>query len=492
MTSSKGGRRLGTALGTLLLALCLAPAAVAAPPWSKPQALSAKGHVWSDPLAVLGEDGYGVVTWTGDLPGRRLAPRPLLAERLPGDARFTRGRPIGPRDWSMAGLGIAEEEALTFHSIWRYNRGIRIRTHSSDGTLGPLQRLGPRRIRGFALDVARDGTAVAAWTGRRGVRASIRSPGGDFGPPIAIVDERRVDFGVAAATGGGAVVVWQRYGRRIGDGRAYASIRPPGGLAFEQPRRLPGTRDLQLWSTAINDVGEVVATFENHTELIAVAASVKAAIGPFDSPAELGVGHFNLSPVVDADSSGRFVAAWDRLTWRFGNLSPQVSTYTDAVGWSGPRPASPRGMSMWSFDLSPAGTVGLGIYDVRRRRQILRASIQPPGAPMSKAERIKLVNGKAKWLITPVVAVDDDAGAVAAWATGLIRPARVFVSSRDPALAAPATPARSARSAGRSPASARAVGEPGRRALSARRRGRPKNVIAPVLPSPSPQHQSSR
>jgi len=450
MTSSKGGRRLVTVLGALLLAACVAPSAVAAPPWSEPTAISPGGYLWFTPGAAVGEDGYAVVTWTGGPREPRRTMRPWLAARLPGEQAFEPRRSIGPRRSEVFGPYLAEDEGTSFHAVWRRGRLLRIREHSADGTLGPPERIGPRRVLGFAFDVAPDGSAVVAWRVKPGLRASLRPPGGDFGPPVRFVDERRLSYGVAAAPNGGAAVIWQRYSSGA-DRRGYAAIRRPGGATFGQPRRLPRTGRLQLGASAINDDGEVVVMSEDHTELIAVAASVKPAVGPFGSPANLGKGFFNLFPFVRADASGRFVASWDRLGRGFGNFGPQVASYNDGAGWSSPVTASPRGMSMSSFDLSPAGTIGIGISDVRRRRQVLRASIQPPGEPMSKAERIT-VDQTLDELVTPWVAVDDDGGALATWGTSIFAPGRVLVSSRDPALASAAVPPAGATTSGSEPA----------------------------------------
>ncbi|HSI80733.1 MAG TPA: hypothetical protein VK919_08795 [Solirubrobacterales bacterium] len=420
--------RVAAVLAVMIAACAVPTAAQAGPRWGIPEAVSKPGILVGSAYPTLGTDGCALVTWAQGKRDWTRTLRPWVAVRRPGAASFARPRRVGPRG-SFAAAEIAEDENVAI--VVRGSRGkpVRARLHS------PLTRFGPwvtvaRRAPGFSLDVARDGTAAIAWRTSRGLRASVREPGGEFGPAIAPV--RSIAWRVDVAAGGGVVVASQRSGGRARDRRVFVSTRPPGAPFFGPPEPVPPTRWSELAAATITDDGRavVLAEEEKRDDGTAIRASTAAAGGGFSVPRRISRGWSSVWPSLGADLSGRVVAVWDRIRGGGRFAGPEWAAYAPGAGWSTPeRIPRAREMSIASFDISGSGAWALGIHDVRRRRQVLRAAIAPAGGSIGRPERITVARN-ARALVSPIVAINDAGEAIAAWAPRFLERGRIFISNR--------------------------------------------------------------
>lgn len=210
-------------LALLVLACALAPAAsaVAAPPWSAPQILSAEHEHIDNPSVLSDGDGDALATWRRqDGLGNRAQLGADAAFRLRGDRTFGGAHELP----SVAGAPVAyaSSRALVATTLPVEGRGrrsrIAVRFGRTTGRFGRARVLAVgRSTTAPKLAVDRAGDAAVAWADRGGVHVALRPRHGRFGAPMRVSRDRvRVTGSVAVAVSprGDVLVAWaDRHGR---------------------------------------------------------------------------------------------------------------------------------------------------------------------------------------------------------------------------------------------------------------------------------------
>ncbi len=204
--------------------------AIAAPPWTAPQRISA-AHTFIDaPGVVFSGDGTGLAGWSeqdgvGDDTRRALA----QATRPPAPAA-----PFGPPrpapEWASAARATYAQTRI----VTALNDGVNLaaafsRIGGPDPT--PLTVVQGRRIVAPTLAANPRGDVALAWFDDRGihtdrVQVALRRPGGRFGRPITLATGRIRGVTVAVGARGDVLVAWDARGV------VQARLRRPGRRSF--------------------------------------------------------------------------------------------------------------------------------------------------------------------------------------------------------------------------------------------------------------------
>lgn len=398
--------------------------------WSDAHSFSgSKSRISVRPAVGLGDAGFAFVGGEGLTDGSGKG-RPWYAARVPGSTRFyphihRAGRSL-PRT-TLSGLA-GDIGVGTIAWLFESDSSVHVRNIGTDGELTPQVQISEPGARGLRLDVADDGTALAAWRGEDGVELSYRGPGGEFGPPELISHAQVVPNAVAVAPGGGAVVAWTR----LVDNdlrRTFVAVRAPGESEFAAERvPMPKNAEPRFAGIEMTTTGRVV-TLRGGAAVNAGTTKLRAAVRELDTgfsdPVEVSGDESLARPLIDSDAAGAVTVVWQEQR----NHRPYGSGINEldlSGAWSGPQNLSARRRLLLSdFDISPAGA---RIFGFGGRGGVF-AAVARPGQELG---RVRLISDRVEpgEDAQPDVAVDDSGAGIILWASSLRVPGRVFFSSR--------------------------------------------------------------
>lgn len=400
----------------LAFSIASASSALAAPPWSSPQAIP--GSVLEAPRLEFGPRGEGLAWWprhaAAIAPDGSLAPRRKIASGFAADLLLAidgAGRMVGVG--SAAGAGRSDVASAT---------------GSADGRLGRPRRFMPRAVAGrAAASNARGDAAVIAQVSRkapdrrsrRAVYLSVRPAGGRFSRPQRLAAPRKpAALAVAIGERGEVLAAWTQ------SGRVYARLRSASGR-LGRPHRIAYDPAVRALRAGLTESGHGAVAWTSHLPGGESSPPGEADVRLVVRPAGRAFGRQRrLDHIGSAGSANVDVvaSARDRITiaWNgddAGRRDVRVAEVED--GAPGPvHTVSPPGAALVSLDAAAHGAVvAFGVRSGGEpgfERHTLMAAVRPAGAAaFGPAEQI---SGSVRFFGGDV-AVDPASGRViAAWA----------------------------------------------------------------------------
>jgi hypothetical protein len=394
------GRALAIAVAVVLAGA--APAGAAG--WLPSSTLDATG---TSPALAVAANGTAVAVWV-DGDGLH------AARHTPGVPGFAALPAFGAAGASEPQVGIDATGNAT--AAWLEGTKFETAALSASATaFGSATELAANAL-GPALDVAPDGTAVAAWTApsallplvNQVVAAATRDPGepafttdadvsGDF---TAVADGADVD---ADAAPGHAIVGWAA-------GPAASVVRATGGAFVAGPSSVAAASEPAV---AIDGAGGATLAW---TEGATVQYGGTAGSGQLSAA--------GAHPALAAAANGTTVATWLEAA--------KVFTATRAAGAA----AFPAGGELAAADAAPSVAIGPGgdVLAGWAAAGHAHAARRPAGSPDFEAARDLGTGG------TPALGADDEGSAAAAWSDGTAVGAAVL-DAGAPALGTVTAPA---------------------------------------------------
>ncbi|MGD9696535.1 MAG: hypothetical protein AB7V42_12870 [Thermoleophilia bacterium] len=276
--------------------------------WGAPERLSPPAQASTAPKVIAGADGHAIVVWRRRDPGREVA-RELT---LPG------GDPAGTLTIRTGATLQVVARARTSAGTWGPLEEVAPPVPADVDSDRPLPDAPPQDAAAPQLGMVEDGQAIVAFGGDDGPRVVRRSPDGTWSPPesIAAGSGPATDVSLSVERfSGWAAIAWTRRapGAAPDVGRAYASVRPPGGTwgpSADLGERPDTFHDNELDGAPaafINGLGSAVVVWGNAP----VLASTRQRDGAWTTPAVLvpeGGQPASLSgapPTVAVDGDGR-------------------------------------------------------------------------------------------------------------------------------------------------------------------------------------------
>jgi hypothetical protein len=221
----------------LLAALALPASALADPPWSSAQDLSA-AHLFVDPVAVVASgDGTALAWWSWqDGTGSDLRTGQSVASRAAGAAAFGGQRAAPSGTTAIAAYAQTRAIALTNREIGSPAVGrtrLSVAFGGTSGAFGAQRTVadGTRLVRPVLAANARGDAAIAYFQDRGAandrVMVSLRRAGGSFGAPFQVAHGRIRSVAVAVGPRGDVLVAWDARGT------VQARYKGPGSAGFQ-------------------------------------------------------------------------------------------------------------------------------------------------------------------------------------------------------------------------------------------------------------------
>jgi hypothetical protein len=384
-----------------LLALALPAAAVADPPWSAAQSVSAP-HLFVDPVAVTGSgDGTALAWWSWqDGTGSSARTGQSLASRPAGAAAFgaERAAPSGTID--VAAYAQTRAIALTDRAIGSASVGrtrLSVAFGSTTGAFGAQRTIADgTRLDRPVLAVDARGDAAIAYFQDRGtdddrVLVSLRRAGGSFGAPFQVGHGAIRSVAVAVGPRGDVLVAWDARGtiRARYKGPASTGFQPietiasdPTYFARIQAAVADGGRCYLAWSAKFLSEGgssgpvfaEVAVRPSGHRFRAAQRLERDDASRP-------------QAPVAIATEGRDATVAWTGFDG--ANARVRVAATDAAAHFGAPQDVSPAGRDGVVSDLAAAGGTRLVVWDNGGfdANQVF-AALAPPGAPFGAPEAV--------------------------------------------------------------------------------------------------------
>jgi hypothetical protein len=383
------------------VALALPAAALADPPWSPAQDVSAP-HLFVDPVDVTASgDGTALEWWSWqDGTGSSARTGQSLASRAPGGTVFgaERAAPAGTQaiDAYAQTRAIAlTERLLDLSGPTR----LAVAFGSTNGAFGSARRIVDERSLGGVPQLAvnaRGDAAIAYFRNLGGtnnrVMVSLRRAGGAFGAPFQIAHGRIRSVAVAVGPGGDVLVAWDARGT------IQARYRSPSAPGFQPIETIVSdpTFFAQI-QAAVTDGGRCYLAWS------AKFLSEGGSQGPvFDEVAVRPAGHrfrtaqrlesdgesFAQRPVALAVTGSRSASvAWTGFDG--ANSRVRVASTDPAARFGAPQGVSPAGRDGVVSDLVVAQGTSLVVWDngTFDANQVF-AALAPPGAPFGAAEAV--------------------------------------------------------------------------------------------------------
>jgi hypothetical protein len=403
-----------------LAAIALPAAAMADPPWSPTQSLSAP-HLFVDPVDVTASGDGTALAWWSWQNGTGSSARTgwSVASRPPGATAFgaERAAPSGTVD--VAAYAQSRAIALTDRAIGSPTVG---RTRLSVAFGGTSGAFGAQRTIADASRLARPrlavnarGDAAIAYFQDRGgdddrVLVSLRRNGGSFGAPFQVGHGRVRSVAVAVGQSGDVLVAWDARGT------IRARYKGPRSSGFQPIETIASdpTYFAQI-QAAVADSGRCYLAWS------AKFLTEGGSSGPvYDEVAVRPAGHrFRAAQRLERDDASRpqepiAIVTQGRdatVTWTgFDGAHARVRVAsTDVTARFGaPQDVSPAGRDGVVSDLAAAGGTRLVVWDNGGfdANQVF-AALAPPGAPFGAAEAVSAAQearaGRA--LLSPVPTV---------------------------------------------------------------------------------------
>ncbi len=385
-----------------LLALMVPAAAVADPPWSAAQNVSAP-HLFVNPVDVTASaDGTALEWWSWqDGTGSSARTGWSLASRPSGAPAFgpERAAPSGTID--VAAYASTRAIALTDRSIGPANVGrtrLSVAFGATNGAFGSQRTVadGPRLDRPV-LAVNAKGDAAVAYFQDRGtdsdaVLVSLRRAGGSFGKPFQVGHGAIRSVAVAVGPRGDVLVAWDARGT------IRARYKGPSSSGFQPIETISSdpTFFAQI-QAAVTDGGRCYLAWS--AQLLTEGGSR----GPvFNEVAVRPSGHrFRAAQLLERDGSNRSQApialavtgsrdaevAWTGFDG--ANSRVRVASTDPSARFGAPQDVSPAGRDGVASDLAAAGATRLVVWDNGSfdANQVF-AALAPPGAAFGAAEAV--------------------------------------------------------------------------------------------------------
>jgi hypothetical protein len=383
-----------------LLALALPAAALADPPWSPTQNLSAP-HLFLDPVDVTASgDGTALAWWSWqDGTGRQALSGVSLASRpSEGTVGPERRAPDGTVD--IQGFAQTRAIALTERVIGiSFPTRLGVAFGATNGTFGSSRRIvDENSIGGIPkLAVNAQGDAAIAYYRNLGgtnnrVMVSLRRAGGAFGAPFQIAHGRIRSVAVAVGPRGDVLVAWDARGT------IQARYRSPNASGFQPIETIASDPTFfARIEAAVSEGGRCYLAWS------AKFLSEGGSRGPvFDEVAVRPVGHrfraaqrlerdaesFAQRPVALALTGTRDASiAWTGFDG--ANARVRVAATDPSARFGAPQDVSPAGRDGVVSDLDYRSGIQLVVWDNGSfdADQVF-AALAPPGAPFAPAEAV--------------------------------------------------------------------------------------------------------
>jgi len=204
--------------------------------------LSPRSRVAASPRVAFGRGCAPLVAWASE-DSRGRSPSAVSAACGRADGRFARATGVSPQGESASSPAVAGGRTGVI-VLWRQDDGaiyrVRSATRGPSGPFSPpdtVSPVGTGVVVDSSVDLAADGTAMAAWSLTRGgevvAQAATRPVTGGWGPPIDLSRPAAQVRGTRMAmdAGGNAIATWSRAG-------VIQMARRPRGEAWSPPRDL--------------------------------------------------------------------------------------------------------------------------------------------------------------------------------------------------------------------------------------------------------------
>jgi hypothetical protein len=389
------------ALLAWLIVLALPAAAVADPPWSAAQNVSAP-HLFVNPVAVTASaDGTALEWWSWqDGTGSAARTGSSLASRAPGAAAFGTQRTAPSGTVAVEAYAMTRAIALTDRAIGPANVGrtrLSVAFGATSGSFGSQRTVadGPRLDRPV-LAVNANGDAAIAYFQDRGttndrVMVSLRRAGGSFGAPFQVGHGAIRSVAIAVGPRGDVLVAWDARGT------IQARYKSPGSSGFQPIETISSdpTFFAQM-QAAVADGGRCYLAWS------AQLLTEGGTRGPvFNEVAVRPSGHrFRAAQLLERDGSNRSQApialatqgrdasvAWTGFDG--ANSRVRVASTDPSARFGAPQDVSPAGRDGVVSDLVAAGGTRLVVWDngTFDANQVF-AALAAPGAPFGAAEAV--------------------------------------------------------------------------------------------------------
>jgi hypothetical protein len=403
----------------VLAVLALPAAAIADPPWSTAQDLSAP-HLFVDPVAVTAsDDGTALAWWSWqDGTGRQAARGVSMASRPPGGT-FGPERPAPAGTIDVQDYAETRAVALTSRVIGLSQpTRLSVAFGATNGTFGSQRRVVDENAIGGIPQLAVNATGDAAIAYYRNlggtnnrVMVSRRRAGGSFGAPFQVAHGRIRSVAVAIGARGDVLVAWDDRGtiRARYESRSGAGFQPIETIASD-PTFFAHIK------AAVSDVGRCYLAWS------AKFLSEGGSQGPvFDEVAVRPAGHrfraaqrlerdaesFAQRPVALALTGERdATVAWTGFDG--ANARVRVASTDPSGRFGAPQDVSPAGRDGVVSDLAAAGGTRLVVWDNGSfdANQVF-AAVATAGAAFGAAEAVSAAQearaGRAVLIDKPLV-----------------------------------------------------------------------------------------
>jgi hypothetical protein len=356
-----------------LLVLALPAAAMADPPWSATQDLSAP-HEFVEPVDVTASgDGTALAWWSWqDGTGRQAATGASLASRPPGGAfGAQRAAPAGTQD--IAAYAQTRAVALTDRLLDLSGpTRLSVAFGSTNGTFGSARRIVDERSLGGIPKLAvnaRGDAAIAYYRNLGGtnnrVMVSLRRAGGSFGAPFQIAHGRIRSVAVAVGPRGDVLVAWDARGT------IQARYRSPSASGFQAIETIASEptffaqihaavtgngRGYLAWSAKFLSEGGSQGPVFNQVAVRPAGHRFRAAqLLERDDPSR------PQEPIALATSGNDATVAWTGFDG--SNARVRVATTDAGARFGAPQDVSPAGRDGVVSDLAAAGGTRLVVWD---------------------------------------------------------------------------------------------------------------------------------
>jgi hypothetical protein len=384
-----------------LLGLILPAAAVADPPWSAAQNVSAP-HLFVDPVDVTASaDGAALEWWSWqDGTGSTARTGWSLAARPPGATAFGAERAAPSGTVGVAAYASTRAVALTDRAIGPANVGrtrLSVAFGSTSGAFGTQRTVadGPHLDRPVLAVNAKGDAAIAYFqdvgTTNDRVMVSLRPAGGSFGTPFQVAHGAIRSVAIAVGPRGDVLVAWDARGT------IQARYKSPGSAGFQPIETIASdpTFSAQI-QAAVADGGRSYLAWS--AQLLTEGGSR----GPvFNEVAVRPSGHrFRTAQLLERDGSNRSQApiaiatqgrdatvAWTGFDG--ANSRVRVASTDPTARFGAPQDVSPAGRDGVVSDLAAAGGTRLVVWDNGSfdANQVF-AALAAPGAPFGAAEAV--------------------------------------------------------------------------------------------------------
>jgi hypothetical protein len=388
------------ALGSVL-ALVLAGAAAADPPWSATQDLSA-AHLFVAPVDVTASANGTALAWWSWQDGTGASARSgwSMASRAPGAGTFGAERAAPANTVAVSGYAQTRAIVLTDQAIGPANVGrtrLQVAFGTTDGTFGARRTIadGPRLDRPVLAVNAR-GDAAIAWFQDVGVSndrvmVSVRRAGGSFGTPFQVGHGAVRSVAVAVGPRGDLLVAWDARGT------IRARYRSPNASGFQPTETIAsdptffaqivaavtdGGRAYLAWSAQLATEGGTRGPFFNEVAVRPSGHRFRAAQLLEREPETR-----QQEPVALAVDGRDATVAWTGFDG--ANARVRVASTDPSARFGAPQDVSPAGGDGVVSDLAAAGGTRVvvwdnGSFDANR----VFAALARPGAPFGAPEAV--------------------------------------------------------------------------------------------------------